>query len=144
MAQQNLWPATRISYMKIIVFFACALALSACSATNEFHYVSMSALLAVPEKYIGKKVETVGFLHETNYRIYMTEDHARVNDNPSSLFIDFSRLDENTSCRGKYVAVRGMFGPIDFGESVKYLGLTDIEQFENQETLRKCFGKIQQ
>ena len=115
--------------IRTLILFA-SLLFAGCSEDNSTKLLSMAALLASPEKFDGGRVSVVGYLGR-GADLYLTKDHAKIDDRSSSLILDLDTKERNllvnSSCHEKYVEVVGIFGLISVQSIAPRLGLGSIE-----------------
>ncbi|MBL4801140.1 MAG: hypothetical protein JKY45_04545 [Emcibacter sp.] len=99
-------------------YFITALPLLLIPLTNAvseefYHNVSMTQLIATPERYKDKKIRVVGYYAKDIDMLYLSKDHAEINDYKSSIYISGPSLGKNvlrdSSCVGQYIEVTGIF-----------------------------------
>lgn len=90
-----------------VAILVLSLGAPATAYSDESHLiVSLVHLITRPSDYQGKIVTVQGYLSE-GMRLYLTEDHARIADSPSSVAIE--ALPELMRCSEAYVHLSGRF-----------------------------------
>lgn len=144
MAHHHLVIVNNIYKSAIIILF---LGLIGCGGQNSSYpyLVSMTALLGNPEEFDGKKVVVVGYL-KSGGDVYLTEEHARIDDLTSSLFLNINndtrvRL-TNSFCKNKHVEVTGTFGLAKIKWMETRVGLNDVESIKEKLSGKNCVDNI--
>lgn len=94
----------------------CLLLACGVGADRPSVHVSLVNLLSDPDQYADRNVTVVGYLKDlANLRLFLTEDHALVNDTLSSILIsDTDSADIlQSGCLMMYVQITGQFVEID-------------------------------
>ncbi|MCW8128530.1 hypothetical protein [Microbulbifer halophilus] len=134
--------------MKWILFtiiFSFLFVISSCGKEEPELLVPMSALLGDPEKFAGKRVVVVGFLGRGS-DLYLTEEHAKIDDTSSSLLLSLSeneRMKTNKSpCKNKYVEVVGIFGLVRIQGLTPRIGINKVASIKDKITRPKNWTAI--
>jgi len=80
---------------------------------EPYNAVSMTQLIATPERYKGKKIRVIGYYSGEGDVLYLSKEHAEISDNKSGIYISGPSLGKNvlrdSLCIGKYIEVTGKF-----------------------------------
>ena len=84
---------TKISAPYLLVILSLFLLMTITKAVSEeFYYdVSMTQLIATPERYIGKRIRVIGYFSKDVDTLYLSEDHAEISDYKSGIYISGPR-----------------------------------------------------
>ena len=110
-----------------------------------YEEVSIFSVLADPSQYSERHIEVQGYLHvhDGNWRLFPTPDHARLYDLASTIQLNLI-LDPESECNGNWAKVKGVTKPysgvyVEFNpEMIHYVSLAEkshdcfaIESFKN-------------
>jgi len=99
----------------LMVIFPLFLLMTITNAVSEefFIDVSMTQLIATPERYKDKKIRVIGYFSKDIDMVYLSKDHAEIADHRSGIYISGPSIGHNvlrdSSCVGKYIEVTGEF-----------------------------------
>ncbi|MCW8126820.1 hypothetical protein [Microbulbifer halophilus] len=132
-----------MKWLLFTIIFSSSLVISSCGKEESALLVPMSALLGDPEKFGGKRVAVVGFLGRGS-DLYLTEEHAKVDDTSSSLLLNLSekeRMKTNkSSCKNKYVEIVGVFGLVRIKGLTPRIGINKVASIKDKITHSDCIG----
>lgn len=100
-------------------------------------FVPLVALIATPDRYVGVRVDVVGYL-DRPLHLYLTRDHAAVEDVSSSIdIIDGSEGGTLThsTCVSHWVELIGTF----YRRSNGLFGIRDAEEVRRLDTYEVCW-----
>ncbi len=115
---------------------SCAL-LSTDARARPRQAVSMVAILANEERYVGREIRVFGYLDRSGL-LYLTRDHADANDTMSSVGVSDPEGEIlNSTCIGSYVRV---YGRLEEGDPGSY-SLVDITGIYQPSSGQYCWGE---
>ena len=107
--------------------------LSSCSASDRTNILSLVEAISDPEDYVGERVIVVGYLSRS--ALYLTEEHANVKDQASSLILNYENallfdgdgVIYSSVCENRFAVITGTLDLVYLSENLKVLGI-NIEQ----------------